>query len=178
MVRDPKKTSYVPTDDLRAVTNTLTEVAVGVAYIKDTQLPPLAQDTREARDTAREALQKVDTHLLDVDAHIHPCDEKDRQARQDTDIADMRPKVSGNARLVWWLIAIFVLVGGSAITFAIMTRTSEASISTSLESHGQTLRRHEKELDALEKAQHVDRKLFIQEVRQIPNRVKDLNGGE
>lgn len=167
---DPRHTP-VPTSELQALTTAVTRVDLNVRTIKEDLLPPLAADTREARDKAREALQKVDTHVADVGEHGHRCDEKDRQGRQDEAIADLRPRVAGTSRVLWWAVGIGAAVLSSAVGFALVVRAGAAETATRVEVLDRDVSRHELEIDSLEKAQARDRETFIREVRQIPTKV-------
>ena len=159
----------VPTADLMAVTATLVRVDQNVKSIKNDLLPPVAADAREARDKARAAWAQIKEHKQDDDAHEHPCVEGDRQERQDDAIADMRPKVAGLDKWRWWLMGIMVLGVSSAFGFALLTRATATENATRVESHGQDLTRHEREIDTLEKSQQADRETYLREVRGIPN---------
>jgi len=170
MPADPRHTP-VPTSALHALTSAVARVDQNVKTIKEDLLPPVARDTREARDKAREALQKIDAHVADIGEHGHPCDEKERQGRQDEAIADLRPKVSGVSRLVWWTIGVGGVVLSSAVGFALLVRAGAAETATLVEVLDRDVARHEAELSSLEKARAQDRETFIREVRQIPTKV-------
>lgn len=161
----------VPTSDLVALSNTLVRVDQNVKSIKNDLLPPLAADTREARDKARAALGKIEEHKADTDAHGHPCTEGDRQERQDSAIADMRPKVAGLDKWRWWLMGLVVLGLSSAIGFSLATRGVTTENATTIGSHTRELDRHEREIDTLEKAQQADRETYLREVRNLPQKV-------
>lgn len=181
MTADPRHTP-VPSSMLLSISTNLADVASGVKSIKEDLLPPLAADTREARDKAREALQKVDTHVSDPEAHLaHRCDEKDRQARQDGDIAEAKgklleadAKISSTSKVLWWALGIVVAVGGTAVGFAISTSSGAAAAASELEDLDdvpEAVARHDVQIKALEKAQAEDRATFIREVRKLPAEV-------
>lgn len=168
MPTDRRTHTPVPTTDLVAVTSTLARVDQNVRQIKNDMLPPLFADTREARDKARAALGKIEEHSRDADAHDHGCKETARQERQDSEIADMRPKVAGLEKWRWWLMGILVLGVSSAFGFALFTRQASTENATRLDTTERDLSRHEREIDAVQKAQQADRDTFLREVRAIP----------
>ena len=166
------RSSVVPTIELINISNKLTEVATGVKSIKEDMLPPLISDTREARDKAREALQRSVEHERDDAAHVHPCVERERQSRQDTDIADLKPRVSGTSKLVWWVLGLGVVALSSAVGFAILTRSTEAGTTVRIEAMDRDLDRHEALLVEFRRSYREDRDALLREVRAIPAKVQ------
>lgn len=168
----------VPTQDLALVSRSISKVGTAVTRIessvdtiKNDLLPPVAGAAFEARDGVLRLNGRV-TAIEGKPAPEHECEEKNRQTRQDNDIAEARVKTQSTSKLVWWLIGIAVVVGGSAISFAILSRTTAAENSMRLESHSGDITRHEREIDALQKAQQRDRETYLREMRDLPRQVK------
>lgn len=159
----------VPTGDLVAWSKTVVRIESGVNTIKDDLLPPVARDSREARDGVMQLNGRVTALESRSD---HECTELDRQARQDTDIADLRPKIDQTGRLVWWIIGLIVVVGGGAFAFAMTTQSSATANSTRINSQALDISRHERKIESLEKAQQQDRETYLRELRQLPQKVK------
>ena len=170
MPTDRRTTSTpVPTADLVAVTGTLARVDQNVRQIKNDMLPPLVADTREARDKARAALVKIEEHSRDTDAHGHPCTERDRQERQDDAIADMRPRIAGLDKWRWWLMGILLVGVSSAFGFALLSRQVSTENATRINATARDVDRHERVIDAVQKAQQRDRETYLRAVREIPS---------
>jgi hypothetical protein len=168
--QDPRMTP-VPSNELLALTQLLTRTDQNVTLLKDELLPPIARDTREARDTARESIGKIDTHLKDTDAHVHPCVEGDRQLRQDNDIGRLKTKAvetetktSGLSKLVWWLMGIAVTVALVAGGFAVSVRVVSAENSDGVQDN-------EESIKALTKVQREDRETYLRIARDLPKNV-------
>jgi hypothetical protein len=169
----------VPTSTLLSISTSLASLDAGVKSIKEDLLPPLSADTKEARDKAREALQKVDNHIGEPDLHEdHGCLEIERQRTQDEGLAEAKgglletnAKVASTSKVLWWALGIVAVVLGSAATFAVTSSsaaTRAAAELDDLDNIPETVARHDVQIKALEKAQAEDRRTFIDEVRKLP----------
>lgn len=142
-----------------------------VTSIKQDLLPPLARDTREARDKAREALLRISEHIVDIDAHDHDCEEKDRQAKQDSELATMSPKISWITKFVWWIIGIVGIGATSAVGFALTINSVTAANTEKISRNNEDIKTAIVNLDELRKSTANDSKEFA---RQIQRTMKDL----
>lgn len=157
-----------------ALAKAIIETGQSIKFIREDLLPPLVKDTKEARDKAREALQKVDTHIGDSDAHEHPCIEQPRQARQDDDIGQLKgvkEKVEGTSKLVWWLMGIAVTVALVAGGFAVSVRVSAAENRDDIDDNVEDIDENEDAIKALAKSQQADRETYLREMRDLPRQV-------
>jgi hypothetical protein len=128
-------------------------------------LPRVERVAVDSRDTAI----KLEARVMEIEKKIpHPCEEKTRQAQQDEDIADMKAAkikhnavISGLSKFRSYIIAsisaVVVLAGG----FAVVTRATEATNATNIQTNRSDIDRHEKlhesaprksDLDALRRA--------------------------
>ena len=170
----------VPFDDLKAVSRNVQKVGTAVTRIESTLgiikndlLPPVSEAAKEARDGVLTLSGRVRA-LEEADPPDHECTESSRQARQDNDIAEVRTRTANIGRLVWWLMGIAVVVGGSAISFAIYTKSTSTENATRIQSYERDLVRHEDEIKAIEEAQRKDRELYLKEIRALPVKVQQV----
>jgi hypothetical protein len=175
--QDPRMTP-VPSNELMELTQLLIRTDQNVTFLKDELIPPLAKDTREARDKARAALGKIDGHLRDTDAHVHGCLEGDRQLRQDTDIgtlksdmSETKAKTGGISKLVWWLMGIAVTVALVAGGFAVSVRVSSAENAVDIEDNAEDIDDNEESIKTLTKVQQEDRETYLRVARDLPKNV-------
>lgn len=161
----------IPTGDLLTLTTAVARIDQNVRSIKNDLIPPLSTDTREARDKAREALQKVDGHMGDTDSHEHPCVEGARQERQDNELAKNRGvkgEISSLSKVFWVAVSIIttIVAGSYGYTLLISNATTEnKTVNTAQE---QNINRHEETINELRVAQQRDRETFIREQRAMP----------
>lgn len=170
----------VPTEDLAVVSrgitkmgNAVVRIETAVSTIKDDLLPPVAKAAQEARD----GVLKLNGRVTALENTEHECVDEERQRRQDNDIAETRVKAAGISKLVWWLMGIAIVVGGSAMGFAMVTRgdTSEARTQLrDLDGIDEKVVEHSVKIQALEKAQAEDRATYLRTVKSIPNEVEQV----
>lgn len=140
--------------------------------IKTDILQPLAKDVREARDTAREARQAIDSHIGDRASHSDDCEARERQDKAIEDygkkIAGIEPKIEGLQKWRWSLFGIafstLVLAGG----FIVATKVSSAVTETQVEQHEEDIDDLEDVTKALAKAQQDDRETYLRTIKTIP----------
>lgn len=176
MPNDEAKYTPVPTGQFVGLVTAVARIDTNIKSIKEEMLPPLARDTQEARDKAREALTKVNGHIADTDSHEHPCVEKPRQERQDQDLGDLKgtkEKVENTSKLVWWLMGIAVATALSVGGFTWATRVITAENASSIRTNVGDIAENKTEVKALREAQQRDRETFIREVRGIPAQVEE-----
>jgi hypothetical protein len=146
-----------------------------IKTIKTDILQPLAKDVREARDTAREARQAIDSHIGDKGAHSDDCEARERQDKAIDDhgkaIAGLKPKVSGLQKWRWSLFGItfstLVLAGG----FIVATKVSSAVIEQRVVENEEDIGELEDVTKSLAKAQQADRETYLRTIKTIPREV-------
>lgn len=172
----PKDSSMtpLPTADLMSLTTAVARIDQNVRSIKSDMLPPLMKDTREARDKAREALQKANDHIADLDSHEHPCIEGPRQERQDSELQKNRgvkDGLSNLSKLFWVAISIITTIVAGSYGYTLLISNTTTENKTVNGAQGETLVRHETNIDALRKAQQQDRETYLRGQQEIPQRV-------
>jgi hypothetical protein len=171
----PRVENYtpIPTNRLNSLTEAVARIDGNVKSVKEDLLPPLTADTKEARDKAREALTKIDDHVVGVE-HDHTCAERARQERQDNDLAVLRelpPRVVGLSKFVWALIGILVTGVTSAVGFALVTKAQAATNAARIESQALADQRHDELLRSIQQLREADRREFMTLSRELPRRV-------
>lgn len=170
--------SPVPSEDIHTLSKNIQRVGTAVTRIeatlgtiKNDLLPPVSESAKEARDGVLQLNQRVSS-LEQMPNPKHECYEVERQTKQDTEIAESRIRVLNLWRLVWWMIGIAVMVGASAIGFAILTRSVAAENSTRIENIGGDIERHEENIKTIRKSQEDDRRIYLKEIRALPVKVQ------
>jgi hypothetical protein len=169
--------SPTPKYTAAALTQAIIETRQDTKFLREDLLPPLMKDTKEARDKAREALSKVDTHLADTDSHEHPCVEGPRQERQDEGLAngrEVKSKVSGLVKILGIAITIVIGAIGGSYGYTLTLSNSTTANETRIEGQTNTSNRHEREINSLEKAQQQDRETYLREMRALPGNVQEV----
>lgn len=171
----------VPSNDLNILTRNvskmgtqITRIESAVSTIRDDLLPPVSKAATEARDGFLLIEGRV-TAIEDRPGLPHDCREETRQIRQDNDIAETKTTALGIGRLVWWLMGLLIVIGGSAFSFAVLTKTQTTENSTRIEAHTNDLARHERDIETIEKAQQRDREVYLKEVRNLPTIVMEAS---
>lgn len=171
-------TTPVPTSTLEDVRDVVTRTHANVNMLRKEILPPLIEDTRHARDTAREALQGLTDHKNNESVHSHRCAEQDRQKQQDEDLDHLKTKVSdtktvaasamvhvnNTTRLVWWVVGVAGTIITASVIFAISVRVSTAENTSHIEVNKNDIAEHDQEI-------RVIRDTFMKEIRELPNEV-------
>lgn len=158
--------------NINRIGSAVSKIDVSVQSIKEDILPPVAADAKEARDGVLRLDGRVNA-LESSPPPAHECTETDRQARQDAAIGAGEAKVAHNTRLLWWLLGVLLLVGSSAIGFAMVTGSTAARTAASLEATDETVDRHEGAIKALVEAQARDRETYLREIRALPVKVSE-----
>ena len=139
-----------------------------VKVIKDEQLPSVTKAASEARD----GVLRLGIRVENLERTPHVCIEGERQARQDGDIADMKPRFHQlTANLKWAIgigISIAVVVGGALIGFYGATYSTAESTKARVESNREKITEHNSIIRQLSQQQMEDRKLYLKEVKNIP----------
>jgi hypothetical protein len=172
--RAPLRLTPPPPYSADSLAKSIIETGQSIKFIRKDLLPPLVKDTKEARDKAREALQKVDGHLEDADSHEHRCIEGDRQNRQDGDIGTLKglsEKVQGTSQLVWWLMGLAVTLAVIAGGFAISVREHSVENSVTISDIADDVDDHDETIKAMSKSQQELRETYIREMRELPQKV-------
>lgn len=168
---EPMKTVAKNLDKVRTA---VVQVQRDVSTIKDDLLPPVSEAAKEARDGVFVLRGRV-TALEGAPLPSHDCHESSRQMRQDTDIAETRTKAESIGRLVWWMLAVSVAICSAAMGFALSSTVSAATAKARLEDLGnvdEDVVRHSVQIQALERAQAEDRKLYLNQIKQLPAQVE------
>jgi hypothetical protein len=158
--------------------SSVTRMEGKVDTIKDDILPKVMADVREARDGVLNLRIRV-KNLESLPPPPHDCYEQDRQKNQDDDIGALQTSLAqvgtssqGLGKLVWWLLGMVVVVGGTAVSFAIASRVSVAENTTLIQAQRGDLSRHEHTIETLERSRQADREQILKEVRLLPNKVE------
>jgi len=151
---------------VQKVGTAVARIEEAVKIIKDDMLPPVAKDAREARISVFDLRSRVKA-LENKPIPDYKCTETERQERQDTGIYEARTKVSWLSKFVWWAMGLAVVIGGSAVSFAIVTESTSTENSTMIKNQAVELSRHEKKIMELEKTQNEDRKIYLNEIREL-----------
>jgi len=158
----------------------LTGLTENVRSIKEDLIPPLANDVREARDTAREALQKIDSHILNTDIHgVDHCTEMERINKTSSDLSKVDERSKGTSKLLWWVLGVLVIVGGTAITIALASNSAASAAATQLETLDEIPEKvtaHDERIKAIETAREENSKTsqqLLQEMRGIATQLKN-----
>lgn len=173
-------TTPVPTSTLDDVRTMVASTHANVNIIRKEILPPLLDDTREARDTARTAIQGLIDHKENVSIHSHECKEQERQKQQDADIDSLHTKASDNRtyagsalergnhtnRLVWWVIGVAGTVLMAAGMFAISSRVTDTEHSSHIETNKSNIEDNDREIKMV-------RKTLITEIRRLPQEITE-----
>lgn len=177
--RSPISLTPPPEYSSASLAKAIIEGRADTKVIKEDLLPPLIKDAREARDKARESLQKVNAHIDDTDSHEHPCIEGPRQGRQDDDIGllkgetiETKAQVGNTSKLVWWLMGIAVTVALIVGGFAVSIRVTAAENVTNIGSIVEDVDDNVDSIKELRKVQRQDRELYLREVRLLPTKVR------
>lgn len=166
----------IPTNDFNKLTQTIASIDSTVKSIHRDLLPPLFTDTKEARDTAREALGKINGHEANERIHEHECTERDRQLRQDNELDELNvlsPRVAFLSKLTWALVGVLISGVGSAVGFALASRSVGASNTARIESQQQVDTRHDELLRNIQQLRESDRREFIQLSNDLPRRIME-----
>lgn len=169
----PAQYTPIPTSRLNELAEAIGRIDGNVRSVKEDLLPPLTADTKEARDKAREALTKIDDHVVGV-AHDHNCSETTRQERQDSALAALRelsPRVAGLSKFLWALVGILVTGVGSSVGFALVTKAQAATNAARIESQASADQRHDELIRSFQALRESDRREFITLTRELPRRV-------
>lgn len=169
----------VPTVDLHAIAKNMNRVGTELARIrgavdtiKDDILPPVQTAAGEARDGVLTLTERV-RNIESAPPPPHVCEEKERQGRQDTDIAESRVRLSTFGRFLLWAAGAALVVAGSTITFAITSRSSAAENATKIQSQDSQIARQERAIAELRQSQRDDRETFLRAVNDLPRKVRD-----
>jgi hypothetical protein len=141
--------------------------------VKDDLLPPVSRAAQEARD----GVLKLNGRVTTLEKTEHECVDEERQRRQDNDIAETRVKAAGISKLVWWLMGIAIVVGGSVMGFAMATRSDTSEARTQLrdlDGIDDKVVENSVKIQSLEKAQAEDRATYLRTVKSIPNEVEQV----
>lgn len=171
-------TTPVPTSTLEDMRDLVSRTHANVNMLRKEILPPLIDDTRNARDTAREALQGLNEHRTNETIHSHGCIEQERQKEQDDDIDSLQNQVSDTKtiassalvhvnntnRILWWIIGVSGTVIAAAIVFAISVRVSTTEHKSHIEINRANITEHDQEI-------RVIRDNFMKEIRKLPAEV-------
>lgn len=171
-------TTPIPISTLDDVRDMVSRTYASVNIIRKEILPPLADDTREARDTAREAIRSLSDHKDNTAVHGHGCTEQERQKQQDNDIETLRIKIAdtktmaGSAmvhinnatRILWWIIGVAGTVITAAIIFAISVRVTTTENSSDIRVNKNEIVENDQEIKLI-------RDSFMKEIRQLPSEV-------
>jgi len=171
-------TTPIPISTLDDVRDMVSRTYASVNIIRKEILPPLADDTREARDTAREAIRSLSDHKDNTSVHGHDCTEQEHQKQQDNDIETLRIKVAdtktvaGSAmvhinntnRILWWIIGVAGTVITAAIIFAISVRVTAVENSSDIQVNKSDIVENDQEIKLI-------RDSFMKEIRQLPSEV-------
>lgn len=171
----------IPTPDLTAIARNfgkveraVVSIETSVGTIQRDLLPPVATASKEARDGVLRLEGRVNA-LESKPPPPHNCTETEHQTEQDTAIAKTSTTIAQHSRLVWWLAALVVTVGGSAVGFALSTRSAVSETTAHLEQLdgvGNAVQRHEVQIKSLERAQEQDRQVFLREIRALPEQIQ------
>jgi len=172
--------SPIPMEDVHSLSKNISRVGTAVtriestlSVIKEDLFPPVAKEAKAAKEGVIELNGRVSS-LEGTPPPTYECVEKDRQSKQDTDIAETRIRVANTGKLLWWLIGLAAIVGSSAIGFAILTRSVAAENTARIQSVDRDLTRHEQSIDNLRRAQEQDRRTYLKEMRALPVEVQKV----
>lgn len=168
-------TTPVPVSTLEDVRSLVASTHANVNMLRKEILPPLIEDTRDARDTAREALHGLAEHKKNESIHSHGCSEQERQKQQDSDIDSLQTKVSdtntvassamvnvsNTNRLVWWVIGVAGTIITAAVIFAISIRVSTVENTSHIEVNKKDITENDQEIKII-------RDTFMKEIRRLP----------
>ena len=168
-------TTPVPTSTLEDMRDLVSRTHANVNMLRKEILPPLIDDTRNARDTAREALLGLTEHKSNESVHSHDCSERERQKQQDDDIDQLKIKLSDNKtvagsamvhvnnmnRLLWWVIGVAGTIVTAAVIFAISVRVMTTENKSHIEVNRGNITENDQEI-------RVIRDTFMKEIRKLP----------
>lgn len=156
------------------------EMAAVVARIDDRtramreiDLPRIERIASSAKDGVNLLTSRVSV----LENNPHECDEKDRQAIQDEDIAENKEiviehkeKIKSLYKLKGWFFGIVGSIATAAIVFALTTQSTEATNTTNIDNNRKVLDRHEVIIQDLPRKQ--DLEAIRQAVNLVPTRVR------
>lgn len=177
--KDRMSLTPIPTNDFYAVSRNIVKVGTAVTRIesavdtiKDDLLPPVSKAAQEARD----GVFKLNGRVTALENDEHKCVDELRQQRQDNDIAENRVATASTSKLVWWLMGIAIVVGGSAMGFALVSKGDSSSAMTQLrdlDGVDTKVAQHDVQIQELQKAQARDRQTYLKTVESLPTKVKE-----
>lgn len=170
---DDKRTSQVPTSELLAITQKLTEVAGGVKAMQETQLPQVAADAKEARD----GVIKLTGWNRDIVRRVDSLETSDKEQGDDLDqqrasITAQERELAGLSKWRWWVMGVAVTLGLFAAGMAGRALYSQGEASTERNGLRRDVDRHEDGIETLDKTQRQSRDAIIRAVKAVPVEVQ------
>ena len=162
-----------PPSTLAEMYEAIARIDVGVSFIKEDLLPPVASAAREARDGMLQLKEKDKVtrirlkNLENAPPLSHTCDKEGAISANEQDIA-------GLSKWRWWLMSGIIGVALFAVTCGINAARDMATLQSQDAAMQNNVKRHEAEIEAIEKARAADRDKIIHEVRAVPVNVKSV----
>ena len=139
--------------------------------MKDEMLPPVTKAAAEARD----GVLRLGVRVENLETNGHVCSERERQARQDTDIAELKPQYYRFAGTVKWAVGILtsvvVVFAGAAVGFYGSTYSITSKTSADVSHNAEKIQENSTVIKELGRQQASDRQLFIREVKSLPRTI-------
>jgi hypothetical protein len=121
--------------------------------------------------SVKEIVTPLPKRLTEIEKSRHSCvypDEID-QARE---IPAIKNEVNGLSTWRYWLMGIAVVLAGSGVTFAILSRVTEAAHAERIEDSEDDIENLDEDVDELDEQLQKTREEIIREVRAVPAQVK------
>lgn len=161
--RSPRHETPVPTADLVKVTESVIRIEESLKSIKIDLLPPVIQESSEARD----GVLRLEGRVSVLEAAPHECIEAERLSFHDRIVSGLEKEIGSISRWKWWILGTILTIGMASVAVVVGTMRDVSVISTEMRTNQRDLNVYKERIDAVELRTQDERSAIIRELRNI-----------